>query len=191
MTIDAQPRVLRAGAATSVAGHTFTPFGGSGPADEPVALLVRRAGEADCSLLTVVRTSSDSTYAVTQAPLVNRSYRALLPRSPYSPIAQVDVAVRTALRRTSPANGAVISRRTPVIVRGTARPAQPGATVVLQSRTGTSTRQVIARGTVAADGSFTITRSALAPGRYTLQLAIGATPTNAPGASTEFIVTVR
>ncbi|MCA1824544.1 MAG: hypothetical protein ABR520_08640 [Mycobacteriales bacterium] len=106
----------------------------------------------------------------------------------------VHVSVKTLIRVTSPRSGSAISHTTPLVVTGTTTPNKAGSTIALQMRTGTSTRKIIAIGTVRGDGTFAIHRyrdTPLPAGRYTLQVTIGPATGNSAAASQEFLLYVR
>lgn len=77
-----------------------------------------------------------------------------------------------------------------LVVRGRARPAQPGARVVLW-RTTDDGRRKLASGTVGAGGRIRLSADLPGAGRYRVLLSVAATDTNAEGTSRTRVVVLR
>ena len=188
LTIAATPNPIVTGEGVLIYGK----LEGSDVANQRIVLYHRITPQTQFTPITVTRTNAFGFYEITRAEGIvgtNRSWFAVGPGHSHSRTINefVSSAVTLATATTT------VNAGTPVQFTGTVTPAHPNQEVLLQkqvSDSGTGWRTV-GRAVTGSDSSFTVTRSFLTPGSYTLRALFPNDPRNLAGQSDPLTITVE
>jgi hypothetical protein len=180
LTIESTQDPLPFGGSTAVSGVV------SGEANTVVTLL-GRAVHGHYAPIATTTTDANGNYTFpTQTPPVSTFYRVTAGGRSSTVLYQGVKYVLTAAPSASS-----VSSGQPLTFTGTVSPAKAGHTIYLERENALGTNfHVVAIGSVAADGSYSLTRTFFAPGSYVLRVKIPGDSENGGTASTTFPTTV-
>jgi hypothetical protein len=188
LTIAATPNPIVADEGVLIYGKLV----GSDVANQRIVLYHRIGLQTQFTPITVTRTNSFGFYEITRAEGVvgsNRSWFVLGPGRAHS--RTINEYVFSAVTLT--ASTTTVDAGTPVQFSGTVTPAHPNQRVLLQKQVSDSGDgwRTIGSTVTGTDSSFTLTRSFLTPGSFTLRALFPRDPRNLAGQSDPVTITVE
>ena len=187
LTIAATPNPIVSGEGVLIYGKLV----GSDVANQRIVLYHRIGLQTQFTPITVTRTNAFGFYEITRAEGIvgtNRSWFAVGPGRSHS--RTINEYVFSAV--TLAASTTTVNTGAPVQFSGTVTPAHPNQEVLLQKQVGTSDDdwRTIGSAVTGGDSSFTLSRSFLRPGSYTLRALFPRDPRNLAGQSDPVTITV-
>lgn len=164
---------------------------GSDVANQRIVLYHRIGLQTQFTPITVTRTNAFGFYEITRAEGIvgsNRSWFAVGPGGTHSRTINEYVFSAVTLATST----ATVNTGTPVQFTGTVVPSHPNQRVLLQKQVSDSGNgwRTIGSTLTSSDSSFTLTRSFLKPGSYTLRATFPRDPRNLAGQSDPVTITV-